>query len=462
MRRPSTRPLRGSLTGLSLAAAPVLLLVGSVRSTAATDAWTGPASPTPGAAAWVARLDVGDTPLIQIGSTSVDVATGRVTAVPLSIDGQGPPSAHADPATPSATDSLEDWTDQTGSLTIQGGYAAATSGAQRWTARAGLGQGSGTGIAMASKLLTWDQQVQILSAVQSFNDTIIPIADEVSTGIAPLLALLGVPVPRFVPMAPSGLIDVGSGRAAGSTAEAAVAPGYASARADATAGGLRLFGGFVTVDAVSSEATVERGTADTVTARSWLTGVQIAGIPVTVDAKGIHVVRGGPFEALLTPVFDAMLRPLAVAGLTVRTIATPADGGCCSASAVGLEVSLATPSGPLVASIGGAAATSPEPLPDATGVTTSAPESALPSTAPTGVDQPLDVAAPVIEVAPAPSTTTLPTAAPRTGVLADLGPDVVRALRLTYVILLGAATAGVAHLTLTGPSRPVRPKRGPS
>lgn len=444
---------------VSVAVAVVGLLGLAVLDPGRSVAAPADAGAPPGARAWVARVTFGDTALIELGATSVDTTTGATVATPLTVGGQGPPGAAATPGEPEATVAMADWTDQTGSLTIQGAYGEASSDAQRWTARAGLGRSTGTGFAMASTLFTWDQQVQLLGAIQSFNDTVTPVVEQAADAVAPVLALVGVPRPRFSPMAPSGLVDAGAGRLAGSAAEAAVAPGYATARADAAAGTIKLFGGFVTVDSISSEATVERGGAELTSARSWLQGLQIAGIPVSVDADGITVLGSGPLQKILTPVLDGLLDQLAAAGVTVRA-GTNATSGCCSASTVGLEVVFDTPDGPLVASLGGAEATAPAPLPRLGGAP--APAGAPPEAAATVlVDRTAPAGAPSAIVTP--ETPAAPSAVPgatRIGRIADLGPDVARALRLAYLILLGGGTAATAFFTVAGPTRPARANRG--
>jgi hypothetical protein len=421
-------------------------------------------SPAPGAAAWVLLVELDDTPIVEVGSTSVSPADGTARAVSMAVTGSGPPSAAASAAQPHSKASLADWTDDTGSLTVQGGYAESTVGDRRWIAHAGLGRSTGTGIAMASALLTWDQQTQLLGAVQAFNDQITPLVSQTLAALAPVLALLGVPVPQFSPVAPAGLIDVGAGRVGGSTAEAATAPGFATARADAALGGVKLFGGFVTVDAVSSEATVERGTTSQSSARSWLSGVQVAGIPVSVDATGLHVAGGGPAAALLTPVFDGLLGQLATLGITVRTTTDPVGAECCEVSVVGLEVAFASPAGDLTISLGGAQATAPAPLPVTKAATsTSAARPAATTTTALSVPRSSAVTATplpdaVAEVALAPTAGSRP----RVGMVADLGRDVVNALRIAYLMLVGAAVGAATFFVIAGPSRPARLKRGPS
>ncbi len=458
-RRAHPRFSRWARATLFCALAPTVLV--AAPAAGAADARSAAA---PGAAAWVVRLELAGAPLVELGRTSVDASTGEVRATALAIGGEGPPVASADPTTPEARAALVDWTDSTGSLTVTGSYAEARSGEHRWSARAGLGQSTGTGFPLASMLLTWDQQTQFLATVQAFNDAVTPVVDQSFSAVAPLLALLGLPAPHFSPIAPAGLIDAGGGRAAGSTAEAVTTPGYASARADAVAGALELFGGFVSVDAVSSEAAVERGSSDQTVARSSLTGVEIAGIPVQVDAAGIRVAGGGPLEALLTPVFDGLLGQLAAAGLTIRTTASPAGAPCCAAAAMGLELAFAAPSGPLVVSIGGAEATAPDPLPRVVAAAAPAPPAAVapsgdaPATSPpaaTRAATPAVGAEPTLGTVPAPQP-----ARPRIGVIAGLGADVVRALRTTYLILAGAGIAGAALFAIAGPARPARSKRG--
>lgn len=446
---------------LFFALAPTALLAGP----SAEPAGARTTAATPGAAAWVVRLELAGAPLVELGRTTVDASTGDVRATALSVGGQGPPAALASRTAPEARTALVDWTDDTGGLTVTGSYAEARSSDHRWSARAGLGQSTGTGFPLASMLLTWDQQTQFLTAVQAFNDAVTPVVDRSFGAVAPLLALLGLPVPHFSPIAPAGFIDAGGGRAAGSTAEAVTTPGYASARADAVAGSLELFGGFVAVEAVSSEATVERGAADQTFARSTVTGVEIAGIPVTVDTTGIRVAGGGPFAALLTPVFDGLLGQLAAAGVTIRAAASPADAPCCSATAIGLEVTFAAPGGPLVASIGGAEATAPDPLPRVVATAAPAPPAAA---APSGAAEVMSAPAATRAATPAPEPAPTTAAAapaiqparPKVGVIAGLGADVVRSLRTTYLILAGAGIAGAGLFAIAGPTRPARSKRG--
>jgi hypothetical protein len=469
-RRPPHRRSRSTgfavLGALGLTAAIGPAVGAATASVDARVAATSATPTAPGAAAWVVRIELGGTTILEIGRTSVDTSTRAATATALAVNGQGPPAAMAGPTTPEATASVVDWTDDTGSLTVTGGYADAASAGQRWSAHAGLGQSTGTGIAMASRLLTWDQQTQLLDAVQSFNDTVTPLVGQAVGAVAPLLQVLGLPVPQFSPIAPAGLIDVGGGRLAGSAAEAATAPGFATARADAAAGGLELFGRFVTVDAVSSEATVERGAADQSAARSWLSGVQIAGVPVTVDGAGIRVAGGGPLEALLTPVLDGLLGQLAAAGITVRTAATPVGTACCSASAVALEVVADVPGGPLLVSIGGAEATAPEPLPRP--AIAPAPSPTVPATTnepPVVGHETTAAPRPALAPAPAPARPATPqpaAARSRIGMIADLGDDVAHALRIAYLLLVGGGAAATAFFTIAGPARPARPKRGTS
>ncbi len=132
-RRPRRRP-RWARLALAAALGGGPLLVGPAVSTSTA------AGETPGATAWVARVVLDGTTVMEVGATAVDAVTGSADATSLAIGGQGPPRARADASTPEADASALDWTDDTGSLTVTGGYAHATSSPHRWGVRAGLGR----------------------------------------------------------------------------------------------------------------------------------------------------------------------------------------------------------------------------------------------------------------------------------------------------------------------------------
>src|ERR1043166_644569 len=167
-----------------------LLAVAVVPSAPAGSAATANAEPR--AAAWalaVALASAGQ--VMQIGQTQANSgAQPNATATAFQAGSQGTGQVVADATHPNVTKDFRSFTDPAfpvclppipgqldnglcdpgGNFTIRGGFAEAHSGGSSSSAQAGISNGNGNGFAFASKNFSFDQQTQVLNAVQQLDD----------------------------------------------------------------------------------------------------------------------------------------------------------------------------------------------------------------------------------------------------------------------------------------------------
>jgi len=430
------------------------------------------AAPQPGEAeeprarAWAVKVSV---PVsggaVELARTSSESGRQPVaTAVPATVFGQQATSATADLGTPDAEDVLHTYEDPTGSMLLEAGFAEAHVTKATSSARAGFGSMSGSGFALASELFTFEQQEQTLNQWKSAMDAVFVPLNEQIDALSPLLGGAGLSLPRLEGIAPEGLIDVGRARQVASSAQTSSSPGFSSARADATLGEIRLFGGFIEARGVSAEAISESvAGADQRGATARIGSLFIAGIEVVADGDGFRVAGNDVItRTAVQPGMDLLLSSLADAGLTIRALDEAKAGDLREAAA--LEVQLDTPQGPLLISIAHAEASAasvgalPPPAEDPIPPRTDdGPEvSVLPDVVPRSGGVTLEPAPPV----PAPPGSTQPQA---TGPLYRRpGPAEARSMKTTYLLFMVGALALAlgTPLMVRRPLRRVVPMRG--
>jgi hypothetical protein len=443
---------------------PLLWIVtapGATGAPLATPTGAPLATPTGArAAAWVLRAS------LQSGQHVIEVADVHAqaggspsgSAVPALLDTAGPSGAVVSPTSPSASSAQIDWHDPTGSLTAQGGFAAASLASGGATARAGIAAGSGSSFTIASKLLTWQQQQQLTTEVAALNDAVFRPLNGRLQALAPQLAALGIVAPTFQEMTPVALINVGSGKAATASASTATAPGFASAQAEADLSSIDLLDGFIQLSAISS-------TASALAASATIGEIRLAGVPVRADQTGIIVAENDVFSrSLLQPLVDLVVQSLAADGITLRIDETSSRGSVQEATA--LELDVATPTGLDQVSVGHAealaeAAAAPAvnaaPPPTSPPVQSGGPVTATPS--PAGVLSPLISPLGLLGLPPVVPSASQPTAnSRRPGIPAFLGDvlprNAARALGSAFlVVLLGGLAAAAFPALLMGLAR---------
>lgn len=388
-----------------------------------------PAQPT--AAAWLADLT------LTTGTTSgVQVATARAQSgpaaqawgAPLTVNGTSYQQAGATTAKPQGSSASVDYTDQTGSLTMTGGYTKAVVGGGSASVRTGLASGSGSGFAMASKLLTWDQQKRLLDQFMALNDAVFDPLNARMQALAPLFAVAGLEVPSFTKMSAVAAINVGSGDVAAASVSTASGPGMSSARAAVTLTDVQLLDGFIRLNDVQAAADSQSVGGDESRSASVRIGnLTVAGVGVTLDDKGFRLVGNSLLKkATVQPALDQLYAALADNGVTLAVDETGASGDLRQATA--FRLAIAAPQGTLSLTLGHVEASAatvagqaeePQAQPPSGGTTT-------PWTSPPG-----GTTAPVLSTggAPVPDLTggspELPTTA--TPAMSSGGPPVARA-----------------------------------
>jgi hypothetical protein len=361
--------------GLALAAA------GSGRPPTADAAGTVPAE----ASAWLVRVETPHGLSLRLGDTAARAGDAPAAdATPAALGDAAPVRAVADPARPDAkvTATPLQWTDPSGSMTMEGAFAEAQAAPTGATARAGFGTASGTGYPVANALFSWEQQEHLLGEVQALDDAVFVPLNARMAALAPVLGAAGLAVPRFEGVTPLGLVDVGRQRMAAASAEAAAADGFASSRAEATLDGVRLLGGFVDARALSAEA-VSEGDAEAPErqARTWIGALTVAGVPVVAEggrlrAAGNDVVS----RTVVQPALDLLIDALRRQGVELRV--GDARGDATSRAVAALEVRIATAGGAWTISVVQARAA-------AAGVGATSPASdAVPAPSPTAIPAP--------------------------------------------------------------------------
>jgi hypothetical protein len=300
----------------------------------AAGAKPGVAAGQASASAWVVRAS------ILSGAHVAGVAEARSAAgpapyawsAPIDADGTRPAQASASPSRPSSAAGELTWNDPTATVTVDGGYAAASLDGGGASARAGVGSGAGSSFSMASRLLTWQQQQALTAEAAAINDAVFVPVNARLQALAPVLGILGIAAPHFQEMTPLALINVGGGALAASRTTTVSSAGLLSAGAESEVASVQLLDGFVQLDHV-------RSTAGEDTARSSFGAVRIAGVPVVVDQGGITVADNSLLaRALLQPVLDLVISTLGQHGITLRFGVATSTGSAREATALELDV----------------------------------------------------------------------------------------------------------------------------
>ena len=444
----------------------VVLVAGATTAWASAPAVATPAVVPVGARAWLLKVVLPNGGVLRVGD--VDVRTGddpASRATPFATAGAGPFDAVAGPpGADRATNSVRTWTDSTGSVTVQGGFADVHASPGSSSARAGLLSVTGTGYPLASQLMTWDQQKQVGDQVLALDAAVFDPLNERLASLRPVFAAAGLQVPQFEKLDPLGMVDVGAGQLAAATADVAASPGIASARADAALAHARLLAGFVELSSMSVDAVSESsGDAVVQDAHARVGGMKIAGVAVAVRDGAVHVAGTDVFSrTVVQPALDLLLTRLRESGITLHAAETAGEGRW--RAAVGFEVRIASPAGETVISVARAEASPPDALP----VPVIAPPPLSPGLAPAlvgaGAAGPpevlgTEVAAPadaVVAGTPAPAPSTVARAARRGLAHAFFPRRVARAVGFAYLITVIAGGAGALLLpALAWRRRPV-------
>jgi hypothetical protein len=226
---------------------------------------------------------------------------------------------------------------------------------------------------------------------------------------------------------------------ASSSLNAGQPKGYASA----SAVDIRIAGGLVRVASITSTATAgSDGATGTGTATTVISGLEIAGQPVSVDERGVHV--GNAQTGLNSFANQIVHQALAAARIEV-SIGTPSkvvQGATASFTAPALVVTARSPSGVVVLTLGGAEASvtavpdqgGAVTGPDAAGAGPVVPSAITPASAPAGSGSPL-------AQSPGPPAPSVVVNNRRASVALDAVFDDRRRIRPSQVLLALLATA---------------------
>jgi hypothetical protein len=426
------------------------LLIAAALSLIAAVPRSSTARPAAYGAAWAVWISTPVSDVISLATASAQTgSTARAGGAPVAVAGASPKRADAVLSHPDAAVAPLDWADPTGSMTIKGGFAQAHAATDSASAKSGLSTSSGSGFAMADKLLSPDRQTQLLGTwADTMNAVFTPINDALSR-LGPALALAGLEVPHLTPPAPDGFLDIALADQVASSVDVSSAPGIASSRAQTAIADVRLLAGFIEARGVKTTAVSESvDGADTREATATIGSLKIAGVEVVADGDGFRVARNTLLaRTTVQPALDLLMSTLTRAGVTLRVAGSRSDGTLREASA--LELGIDSPRGPFVISIAHAEAAAPvvEPL-------------ALPSASPAVV--PPSKPAPSLPVALPPVSSTVPgisttpggtLARPYAGpVTWRPSPAVARALRTSYLLLIVGALLGALVLPMLGRS----------
>jgi hypothetical protein len=429
-----------------LAAAGVLLVTSVPAALGASS--SGPDGPVGGASAkaWALHVSVvaGEAHSLRLAEASAqNGSTSVAQAIPMLVDGAGD-VASATLSRPDVVKTPLTWTDQTGSVSLEGWFAEAHARDTSSQARTGFGAMTGSGFALASELLTWEQQEQLLGQWTEIGDLVAAQLNAALLPLAPVLAAAGVALPAIEAPPSVGFVDFAGARQVASLADTSSGAGLASARADTTLGSVGMLAGFLEFDDVAATAVSESaGDTETLEAHATVGRVRIGGIEALVDDDGVHLASSGLLpRAVVEPVLDALVDALAAAGVTIRA-ASVRDGADGLREASALEVSVVSPLGSVLVSLAHAEAAA----------TAEAVVDAAPAPSGGGVEVQGGSLAPAAEPevphtggGPAPGDPDVGNDAPRvaaSGPLARTLPvAVVRAMRTTFLIVLVGGALG--------------------
>jgi hypothetical protein len=400
--------------------------------------------------------------------------------------GQGTGQVVADATHPSVTKDFQSFTDPAfpqcvppipqatlnnglcdpgGNFSIRGGFASAQSGGGTSNAQSGIATGNGNGFAFASKNFSFDQQTQVLNAIQQIDDQLTlggdpsgklpaplpglnPLIDQLNeaTGTLPKLPHLSGPPP-------AGLIDIADTGAVSGTAQTSSAPGFVRATSTSSLGDVKLIGGFIELHNVMATADSESNSGtDSRTAKATVGSISIAGLNLEADSDGLHFASNDLLtRAAVQPSVDMLMSTLQKAGLTMTFAQTRGLGDLQEATA--FELNWITSGGIINISVGHA---------DASAQSLGAPIIPLsggpPIIGPPGVVPPLpgSIIPPVVT----PPTLSNPTTGnnPSSGFeYRRPGRDVARALHTVYLLfLIGGLMASLLYPMFIKHTRLVR------
>jgi len=426
------------------------------------------ASAEPSATSWAISVALGSAgQVMRIGEAQANSGSQpNATATAFMAGGQGTGQVVADAAHPSVTKDFQSFVDPAfpvcappipqatlnnglcdpgGNFSIRGGFASAQSGGGTSSAQSGIANGNGNGFAFASKNFSFQQQTQVLNAIQQIDDQLTlggdlggqlpaplpglnPLIDQLNaaTGTLPKLPHLSGPPP-------AGLIDIADTGAVTSTAQTSSAPGFVRATSTSSLGDVKLIGGFIELHNVMATADSESNSgADSRTAKATVGSISIAGLNLVADSDGLHFASNDLLvRAAVQPSVDMLMSTLQKAGLTITFAQTRGLGDLQEATA--FELSWITSGGLINISVGHA---------DASAQSVGAPIIPLPGVPP--IIGPPGVVTPPVPGSIIPPVVTPPTLSnPTTGNNPSSnfeyrrpGPDVARALHTVYLLFL--------------------------
>ena len=358
------------------------LLVAGASSAPAGSAATTNAEPQ--AAAWAISLVLGSAgQVMQVGQTQASSGSRpNATATAFMAGGQGTGQVVADAAHPSVSKNFQSFVDPNipvclppipgqldhglcdpgGNFAITGGFANAQTGGDTSSANAGIANGNGNGFAFASKNFSFDQQTQVLNAIQQLDDVLSNGTNGlpgVNTLIDQLNAATGTlpKLPHLTGPPPAGLIDLADTGALSSNSQTSSSPGFISATSSSSLGDVKLIGGFIELHNVKAEADSESNSGtDSRSSKATIGSMSIAGLNVVGDSDGLHLASNDLVtRAAVQPALDNLMSALKSSGLTITVAATKALGDLREATA--FELNWVTPGGLVHISVGHAEAT---------------------------------------------------------------------------------------------------------
>src|SRR5207247_6899019 len=105
-----------------------------------------------------------------------------------------PPCPQSPPPTPQATLNNGPCAPG-GNITLRGGFAEAHTTPSASNSQAGIASGAGNGFAFASKNFSFQQQSQVLNAIQQIDDTLLTPVNTLIDQLAPALKNNGINLP---------------------------------------------------------------------------------------------------------------------------------------------------------------------------------------------------------------------------------------------------------------------------
>lgn len=349
MRKSLVLLVAAGITALSAGFPAAMVKVASVE----TAGVAAPARAHSWVAKIVARQASGEQHVLSIAE--VGSAGGEkpvASGAPLTVGGESPFYASADSQHPDSVATPWTWNDSTGSGSAEGGFAEAHVVGDSAQVRAGLGSAAGSGFAVSSMTMSWEQQEELMNNWITTMDAIFIPLNAQMKAIEPALAPLGIIPPHFEQMAALGWVDVFKMRQVASNSETASSTEFSSARSTASIDELSMFSGFIQARGISTDAFSQSAAgSDERHATSTIRLLKIAGVPVVADSTGFRVARNDQASrTLLQPGLDVLMGALESAGVTLRVADARGEGDLRQAAALQLDIT--SPQGSLSFSFG--------------------------------------------------------------------------------------------------------------